>query len=176
MGGSSPIYSGSSPIYISTESRERRYAKQPLFSAVAFPTSHNAPTMRFTFKKSEHLCRLSEIERLFSAGSRSATVFPVRIVYRKVQATDGEPPVKVLVSVAKRRLHHAVDRNRAKRQLREAYRLQKSTIYNILKGEEAIHLGLIWMADKPMESHRIHTAIGTLLERVAENLKRNHQA
>ena len=106
--------------------------------------------MRFTFKKFEHLCRLSEIELLFSAGSRSATVFPVRIVYRKVQATDGEPPVKVLVSVAKRRLRHAVDRNRAKRQLREAYRLQKSTIYNILKGEEAIHLGLIWMADKPM--------------------------
>ena len=32
------------------------------------------------------------------------------------------------------------------------------------------------MADNPMESHRIHTAIGTLLERVAENLKRNHQA
>ena len=132
--------------------------------------------MRFTFKKSEHLCRLSEIERLFSAGSRSATVFPVRIVYRKVQATDGEPPVKVLVSVAKRRLRHAVDRNRAKRQLHEAYRLQNSTICNILKSEEAIHRGLIWMADKPMESHRIHTAIGILLERVAENLKRNHQA
>ena len=39
-----------------------------------------------------------------------------------------------------------------------------------------LHYQLIWMADKPMESHRIHTAIGTLLERVAENLKRNHQA
>ena len=132
--------------------------------------------MRYTFKKSEHLCRLSEIERLFSAGSRSATVFPVRIVYRKVKAEDGEPPVKVLVSVAKRRLRHAVDRNRAKRQLREAYRLQKATIYNALLCEQAIHLGLIWMADKPMESHRIHTAIGTLLERVAENLRREHRA
>ena len=132
--------------------------------------------MRFTFKKSEHLCRLHEIEQLFSAGSRSATVFPVRIVYRKVKATDGEPPVKVLVSVAKRRLRHAVDRNRAKRQLREAYRLQKATVYNILPSEQAIHLGLIWMADKPMDSHRIHTAIGTLLERVAENLRRENRA
>ena len=148
----------------------------PLFPAVAFQTFRYARTMRFTFKKSEHLCRLSEIERLFSAGSRSATVFPVRIVYRKVKAEDGEPPVKVLVSVAKRRLRHAVDRNRAKRQLREAYRLQKATIYNALLCEQAIHLGLIWMADKPMESHRIHTAIGTLLERVAENLRREHRA
>lgn len=147
----------------------------PLFSAVAFQTFRYARTMRFTFKKSEHLCRLSEIERLFSAGSRSATVFPVRIVYRKVKAEDGEPPVKVLISVAKRRLRHAVDRNRAKRQLREAYRLQKATIYNALLCEQAIHLGLIWMADKPMESHRIHTAIGTLLERVAENLRREHR-
>lgn len=148
----------------------------PLFPAVAFQTFRYARTMRFTFKKSEHLCRLSEIERLFSAGSRSATVFPVRIVYRKVKAEDGEPPVKVLVSVAKRRLRHAVDRNRAKRQLREAYRLQKATIYDALLCEQAIHLGLIWMADKPMESHRIHTAIGTLLERVAENLRREHRA
>ena len=147
----------------------------PLFSAVAFQTFRYARTMRFTFKKSEHLCRLSEIERLFSAGSRSATVFPVRIVYRTVKAEDGEPPVKVLVSVAKRRLRHAVDRNRAKRQLREAYRLQKATIYDALLCEQAIHLGLIWMADKPMESHRIHTAIGTLLERVAENLRREHR-
>ena len=148
----------------------------PLFSAVAFQTFRYARTMRFTFKKSEHLCRLSEIERLFSAGSRSATVFPVRIVYRKVKAEDGEPPVKVLVSVAKRRRRHAGDRNRAKRQLREAYRLQKATIYNALLCEQAIHLGLIWMADKPMESHRIHTAIGTLLERVAENLRREQRA
>ena len=148
----------------------------PLFSAAAFQTFRYARTMRFTFKKSEHLCRLSEIERLFSAGSRSATVFPVRIVFRKVKPTDGEPPVKVLVSVAKRRLRHAVDRNRAKRQLREAYRLQKNTIYNVLSGEQAIHIGLIWMAEKPMESHRVHTAIGTLLERVAENLKRERQA
>ena len=130
----------------------------------------------YTFAKPEHLCLKSEIEALFGAGSSSLTIYPLRATFRILPYAGHGPRVKVLLSVAKRKLHHAVDRNRAKRQLREAYRLQKSTIYNILKGEEAIHLGLIWMADKPMESHRIHTAIGTLLERVSENLRRNHQA
>lgn len=78
----------------------------------------------FTFRKPEHLCKQKEIEALFSAGSQSFTAYPLRATFKQVEPTTG-PAVKVLLSVAKRRLHHAVDRNRAKRQLREAYRLQK---------------------------------------------------
>ena len=125
--------------------------------------------MRFTFKKSEHLCRLSEIERLFSAGSRSATVFPVRIVYRKVQATDGEPPVKVLVSVAKRRLRHAVDRNRAKRQLREAYRHNKQVLWRALQmaGQKRMVMALMWMTSDLKTTAQVNTCVRDLLERLA---------
>lgn len=131
--------------------------------------------MRATFPKSEHLCRLGEIEKLFSAGSRSATVFPIRLVYRKVQAQPGTPRVKVLLSVAKRRLRHAVDRNRAKRQLREGYRHEKECLLRALAGDEALHLGLIWLAEAPQPSDLLHATIHTLLERVAENLNREHQ-
>lgn len=130
--------------------------------------------MRATFPKSEHLCRLGEIEKLFSAGSRSTTVFPIRLVYRKVQAQPGTPRVKVLLSVAKRRLRHAVDRNRAKRQLREGYRHEKECLLRALAGDEALHLGLIWLAEAPQPSDLLRATIHTLLERVAENLNREH--
>ncbi|MBA9079771.1 ribonuclease P protein component [Rufibacter quisquiliarum] len=39
-----------------------------------------------------------------------------------------EPPVQLLVSVSKRYFKKAVDRNRLKRQIREAYRLQKQVV------------------------------------------------
>ena len=35
-----------------------------------------------------------------------------------------------MVSVSKRKFKHAVDRNRAKRQMREAYRLNKKALYD----------------------------------------------
>ncbi|MDD5781018.1 MAG: ribonuclease P protein component [Bacteroidales bacterium] len=130
--------------------------------------------MRATFPKSEHLCRLGEIEKLFSAGSRSATVYPLRLVYRKVKAQPDTPRVKVLLSVAKRRLRHAVDRNRAKRQLRESYRHEKECLLRALAGDEALHLGLIWLAEAPQPSDLLRATVHTLLERVAENLDREH--
>ncbi|MGN1241302.1 MAG: ribonuclease P protein component, partial [Alloprevotella sp.] len=75
---------------------------------------------QYKFPKAEHLCLKRDIERLFSAGTKSLSAYPLRVVVG--EADTGSVPVKVLMSVSKRRLHHAVDRNRAKRQMREAYR------------------------------------------------------
>lgn len=80
----------------------------------------------YTFRKPEHLCLKTEIEALFGAGNTSMSAFPLRITYRKLPYTGQGPQVKVLLSVSKRHFKHAVDRNRAKRQIREAYRLQNT--------------------------------------------------
>lgn len=37
---------------------------------------------QFTFPKAEHLCLKKEIEELFTAGSQSATMFPLRTTFR----------------------------------------------------------------------------------------------
>ena len=78
---------------------------------------------RFTFPKAEHLCLKNDIERLFSAGGKSLSAYPLRLVAHS--ADSAAVPVKVLMTVSKRRLRHAVDRNPAKRQMRAAHRLQE---------------------------------------------------
>ncbi|WP_299758911.1 ribonuclease P protein component [uncultured Pontibacter sp.] len=77
----------------------------------------------YTFSKEEHLCSKRLISLLFSKGS-SFNLYPLRFVYYTPQDL---PPGQnqVLVSVSKRYFKRAVDRNHLKRQMREAYRLNK---------------------------------------------------
>jgi len=128
----------------------------------------------FTFPKAEHLCLRNDIEALFNAGSHAATAFPVRAVFRRVP-TDGKGPrVKVLLSVPKRLLHHAVDRNRAKRQLREAYRLNKHLLLDTLPDDgTTLHIGLLWLADETLSSIRTTKSLVRLLHLIGEHVQKH---
>ncbi len=122
---------------------------------------------RFTFGKAEHLKLEKDIDRLFSAGSRASTVHPVRAVYRLVPATDGVR-VRMMVSVAKKRLRHAVDRNRTKRLLREAYRLHKHLLTEFVPEGYSLHLGLIWLISAPADWAKLERSVERLLHMVSE--------
>lgn len=128
--------------------------------------------MDFRFPKAEHLTLQRDIDALFSEGSHSAVAFPVRAVWRETQWDGRGPRVKVLVSVSKRKFKHAVDRNRAKRQMREAYRLNKYILtYNqpATPSGKALHIGFIWLANVPQESRFVQKRIVTLLKRINES-------
>jgi len=81
--------------------------------------------MRKTFSKEERLCSKKAIDALFHSGS-SFIVYPYRVVYFFSSSEVFE--AKVIISVSKRRFKRAHDRNRIKRLMREAYRLQKSNV------------------------------------------------
>jgi len=121
------------------------------------------------FPKAEHLCLRNDIDALFSAGAKALTAYPLRVVYREVKHKEG-PKVKVLLSVPKRKLRHAVDRNRAKRQLREAYRQNKPTLLETLGDKQGLHLAFMWLSDKPVESKVIEKKVINLLHRISEQL------
>jgi len=83
----------------------------------------------------------------------------------------GEAPVQTLVSVSKRHFKRAVKRNRVKRQIREAYRLNKQLIHNAaLQSDKQLYIAFIWQADKLYETVEVKGCVKALLQRVAENV------
>ena len=93
------------------------------------------PTPTFTFKKKERLKSLKTIERLFKEG-QSFKAYPLRLVFLKNNVLKSNAPVQFTVSVPKRNFKSAVARNRIKRKVREAWRLNKNWLYRKMKDTE----------------------------------------
>ena len=98
---------------------------------------------KFAFPKEEHLCRKKLIEELFGKQGSSFGVYPLRIVWIRSPAPSAAPP-QVLISVSKRTFKRAVDRNRIKRLIREAYRLNKYRLIEQPGGHPIALLGIIF--------------------------------
>lgn len=84
--------------------------------------------MNFKYSKKDKLKSKKAIEQLFTNG-KAVTAYPLRLVYLKTEFEDGSI-LKTGVSVSKRLHKTAVARNRIKRLLREAYRLNKPHYFN----------------------------------------------
>lgn len=124
----------------------------------------------FAFPKAEHLTSRREIEALFSKGSMAAYKFPLRAIFHI--SNSESVPVKVLISVSKRHFKHAVDRNRAKRQIREAYRLHKQVLWDTACAQGTnLHIAFLWTANMPMDSDKVTRSVISLLETISTHLQ-----
>ncbi|MCH5310136.1 MAG: ribonuclease P protein component [Prevotella sp.] len=124
-----------------------------------------------TFRKRERIVSKHLIETLFGGGdSLSVTAFPLKAVYMQLGRHEGDEPVQVLVSVPKKRFKHAVDRNRVKRQVREAYRLNKGLLMEQLPDTERMLLAFIWLADRHYQSQDVTERVVSVLQRIAGRL------
>ncbi len=84
--------------------------------------------MRFTYSIKDKLKSKKRIEQLFTNGN-VVTAYPLRLVYLNTKFEDNST-LKTGISVSKRLHKTAVSRNRIKRLLREAYRLNKPLYFN----------------------------------------------
>lgn len=78
-----------------------------------------------SFPKIEKLCREADIESLYASGKRF-TCWPLRITYITKESSLSAP--QVLIWAPKSLFKHAVDRNRLRRLMREAWRLNKGPL------------------------------------------------
>ena len=76
-------------------------------------------------------------------------------------------PVELLISVSKRNFKRAVDRNRIKRLIREAYRKNKEILYNgLCERDKTLLLGLIYTPKTILKYKDIDRKIILILQRL----------
>ena len=128
-----------------------------------------------TLKKVERLDRKKVIGKMFTSGSgaRTFTVFPFRVVY--LTEPELKSQASVLISVSKKYFKHAVDRNRVKRQVREAYRLNKAHLLQTLEIKDVkIAIAFIYLCEELMPSGSVEKRIKTALEKLVDQVNREH--
>lgn len=116
------------------------------------PSAASPPPARraYTFPKAEHLCSKKLIEQLFSRQNPSLGVYPLRLTWLAAPARTAAPP-QVLITVPKRAFKRAVDRNRLKRLVREAYRLNKYRLIEAENGHPVAVLGILYTGKEKSE-------------------------
>ena len=91
--------------------------------------------MEYTFPKKEKLKSRKLIDQLFAQG-KSVSNYPIKLIYLRTELPENVK-IQAGVAVAKKNFKSAVKRNRIKRLLREAYRLNKHHIFNNSEGSFA---------------------------------------
>ena len=116
--------------------------------------------MNAAFPKSEKLCGDQAVDHLYKTGKRFVA-WPMRVTY--LPAADGLS--QVLIWAPKALFKHAVDRNRLRRQMREAYRLNKEVLE---QSGKRYHLAFNYI-DKDMQDFKIISkAMAKALKRLAD--------
>ena len=98
----------------------------------------------YTFRKGEKLRNFGIIRSLFEQG-HSFYEYPFKVYYMLINERSEKYPAQVLFSVSKKRFKKAVDRNRIKRLIREAYRLNKASLYEFIDNDKAmLIIGIVY--------------------------------
>ena len=96
--------------------------------------------------KYERICKENDIQVLFDKGA-GVSVYPYRVIFLFRKDESRPVTVRVLVSVSKKRFHHAFKRNRVKRLMREAWRKNKTRLYEICQRDNiSVDVALVYTA------------------------------
>ena len=117
-------------------------------------------------------------ERWKTTLSRPQTSSQSESYYSAFRLCTGYLPVEnqdvqasILLSVSKKRFKRAVKRNRVKRQLREAYRMHKHQLLQILTDkQQQLAIAFIYLSDELTSSAEIEEKMKILLARISEKL------
>lgn len=136
--------------------------------------------LRLTFRKGERLHHHALVEQLFAAGE-SMYAYPLRMFWtikerrEMLELFHGAIPgqldcLQMMVTVPKKKFKHAVDRVWLRRRIREAYRLNRQPLKQLLLNDgegRFMQLAFIYVGDSKREYASIEKKMKKLLDKAA---------
>lgn len=117
-----------------------------------------------TLKRSERLKKMTLIRDMFRKG-QSFAVYPIRVVFMETDL-ESSFPIQVAVTVPKKNFKKAVSRNKIRRKVKEAYRLNKASLYEGLEGlEKQYAMMLLYIAKEEQDYDGISRSMKKLIEK-----------
>ena len=116
--------------------------------------------MKLSFNKNEKLKSRKKIAALFESGQTTVS-YPVKMF---CLTQEDSQPTQAAFSVPKRNFQKAVERNRIKRQLKEAYRNHKSLVKT--NNDSAFALLFLYIGKDKVAYAEIEKAVVRLLQKL----------
>ena len=128
---------------------------------------------RQTFRKNERLCSRKIIQELALKG-KNIHINPIRLLWIP-SILNVSIPAQAAFTVPKRNFKDAVDRNRIKRRMREAYRKNKSSLYSLISNNKNQYaLLFVFTGKESITYFETEEKIKIILHRFAEDIQKNN--
>ncbi len=128
---------------------------------------------RYFYRKQDKLKSRKAIAQLFSSG-KSFSNFPFKVIWLP---ENDKAILQTGIGVSSRYFKKATDRNRIKRLMREAYRLQKVVLQQHLQEKELrLSIFILYVGRELPEYNQVYEKTGIILKRLIKFCDENTQA
>jgi ribonuclease P protein component len=119
----------------------------------------------FSFPKKERLCSRLQMEQLLSL-KQSVFSYPLKCYFQHLPLSDENPVSKMAVSVPKKLEKTAVGRNKIKRWVREAYRLNKHLLHNRIEEGRVVNMLFVCVGKENLSYVLMEKAMKEIFQKI----------
>ncbi len=129
---------------------------------------------KFSFSKNERLYHRKVINEVFANGN-SFLLFPFRIQYLFVDKNEEYANAQILISIPKKRIKRAVDRNLIKRRTKESFRLNKHLFIDEINTKKSLAIAVVYIANDVLEYKKIDISFKKIITKLSDIIEKQEQ-